>query len=66
MIINTKHFLERIKQREIELKDVNDLLDNEKIKPVNDTSGNYIKQKNIDGYLLRVFLIMIISFYQFI
>ena len=54
MIIYTKHFLERIKQRNINLPDIKNVLEDKSLLPINDTLGNYIKQKKVDGYLLRV------------
>ena len=54
MIIYTKHFLERIKQRNIDLKDIKDVLEDKELNPIKDSTGNYIKQKKKEGYLLRV------------
>jgi hypothetical protein len=54
MIIHTKHVLERIKQRNMDLTNIKDVLEDKAIVPINDSTGNFIKQKNGDGYLLRV------------
>ena len=54
MIIFTKHFLERIEQRNLDLKIIKDVLNNQSIEPITDATGNFIKQKRLNGYLLRV------------
>ena len=45
MIIYTKHFLERIKQRKIDLTDIKNVLEDKEIRPIHYQTGNYIKQK---------------------
>ena len=51
MIIYTKHFLERIKQRNIDLVSVEEIMTDVEIETVKDDYGNLIKQKNINGYI---------------
>ena len=70
MIIYTKHILERIKQRNLNLQDINDIINDQNLEGILDKNNNFIKQRIIKGYLLRVIYrlenenIIIISAYK--
>ncbi len=55
MIIYTKHFLERIKDRNISKEEITELLNEKDIERLKDKFNNTIIQKKINGKLIRVF-----------
>ena len=54
MIIYTKHLLERIKEKNITLEEIETLLINENISIQKDEYSNFLKQEKINGYIIRV------------